>query len=120
MIFNEIHTYLLSTLNCSFSRGHMTSSQKQALIILIEKKGKDKRLLKNWRPISLINVDANIASKALALRIRKVLVSLISSDQRKSVSYLSNIRVGFCFHVKTRYTACVINFSNIVMASYVS
>ena len=79
--FNEIHTYLLSTLNCSFSRGHMTSSHKQALIILIEKKGKDKRLLKNWRPISLINVDAKIALKALALRIRKVLVSLISSDQ---------------------------------------
>ena len=79
--FNEIHTYLLSILNCSFSHGHMTSSQKQALIILIEKKGKDKRLLKNWRPISLINVDAKIASKALALRIRKVLVSLISSDQ---------------------------------------
>ena len=59
----------------------MTSSQKQALIILIKKKGKDKRLFKNWRPISLINVDAKIASKASALRIRKVLVSLISSDQ---------------------------------------
>ena len=79
--FNEIYTNLLKTLNCSFSCGHMTSSQRQAMITLIEKKGRDKRLLKNWRPISLINVDAKIASKALTLRIRKVLSGLISSDQ---------------------------------------
>ena len=41
---NEIHTYLLNTMNCSFSCGCMTSSQRQALITLIEKKGRDKRL----------------------------------------------------------------------------
>ena len=51
------------------------------MITLIEKKGKDKRFLKNWRPISLINVDAKIASKCLAFRIRNVLSSLIHSDQ---------------------------------------
>ena len=51
------------------------------MITLIEKKGKDKRYLKNWRPISLINVDAKIASKALAFRIRKVITNLIHSDQ---------------------------------------
>ena len=50
------------------------------MITLIEKKGRDKRLLKNWRPISLINVDAKIASKALDLRIRKVLGSLVNND----------------------------------------
>ena len=33
------------------------------MITLTEKKGRDKRLLKNWRLISLINVDAKIAKK---------------------------------------------------------
>ena len=47
---------------------------------LIEKKGKNKMFLKNWRPISLIYVDAKVASKSLALRVRKVLNSLIHSD----------------------------------------
>ena len=65
--FNKIHTYLLNTLNCSFSCGHMTSSQRQAMITLTEEKGRDKRLLKNWRPISLISVDVKIESKASAL-----------------------------------------------------
>ena len=38
-------------------------------------------LIKNWRLISLINVDIEIASKALAFRVRKVLPSLIYYDQ---------------------------------------
>ena len=33
---------------------------------LSEKKNKDKRFLKYWRPITLINVDVKIASKAIA------------------------------------------------------
>ena len=70
------------------------------MITLIEKKGKDKRFLKNWRPTSLINVDTKIASKCLALRIRNVLSSLIHSDQtayvkgrciRESVQLINDI-----------------------------
>ena len=38
----------------------MSLSQKQAVITLIEKKGNDRSLLENWRPISLVNVDAKI------------------------------------------------------------
>ena len=43
----------------------MSCSQKQAVITLIEKKGKDRSFLENWRPISLVNVDAKIMSKAI-------------------------------------------------------
>ena len=61
--------------------GELSSSQKQAVITLIQKKDGDIMLIKNWRPISLINVDIKIASKALAFRVRKVLTSLIYCDQ---------------------------------------
>ena len=37
-----------------------------ATIKSIEKKGKDNMYVKNWRPISLLNVDVKKASKALA------------------------------------------------------
>ena len=55
----------------------LINKQKQAVITLIEKKGKDKRLVKNWRPISLTNTDAKLASKTLAKRLEKVLPEVI-------------------------------------------
>ena len=79
--FEEINQFLIEALNESFNIGQLSTSQRQAVIILIEKKDKDKRMIKNWRPISLINVDAKIASEVLALRMQKVLASIINYDQ---------------------------------------
>ena len=45
------------------------------------KKGRDIRLVKNWRPISLINVDTKIASKSLAMRAKNVIPYLVNCDQ---------------------------------------
>ena len=43
----------------------MSCSQKRAVITLIEKKGKDRTFIENWRSISLVNVDAKIMSKVI-------------------------------------------------------
>ena len=67
--------------NECFEKGDMSSSQKQAVITLIEKKGKDRSFLENWRPISLVNVDAKIISKVLATRIKNVLPDIIHHNQ---------------------------------------
>ena len=72
---------LVDSLNSSFEKGELANSQKQGIIKLIEKKNKDKRYVANWRPISLLNVDVKIASKAITLRLEKVLSDLISADQ---------------------------------------
>ena len=56
-------------------------SQKQAVISLIEKKGKDRSFLEHWRPISLLNVDTKIMTKVLAARIKEVLPSIIHHNQ---------------------------------------
>ena len=60
---------LVECLNFAHRHGELYTSQKQAMITLIEKKDKDKSLLQNWRPISLINMDVKIASKAMAMRL---------------------------------------------------
>ena len=41
----------LSWVSQSFDQGELYASQTQAIIKLIEKKEKDKRLIQNWRPI---------------------------------------------------------------------
>ena len=68
---------LVDSLNFSHEHGQLTCSQKQAMINLLEKKGKDKRHIDNWRPISLINVDVKIASKALAKRLESILPEIV-------------------------------------------
>ena len=54
------------SVNCAnecFENMEMSNSQKQAVISLIGKKGQDRTLLENWRPISLVNVDAKFMSE---------------------------------------------------------
>ena len=64
----------------------LVTSQRQAVIKLLEKEDKDKRLISNWRPISLLNVDYKIISKIFASRLKKVLPNLISSQQTAYVA----------------------------------
>ena len=59
----------------------LSIGQKQAIISLIPKSGKDLTNIKNWRPISLLNTDYKILTKILANRIKKYLPKLISTDQ---------------------------------------
>ena len=77
--------HLVACFNYAHEHGELSNSQKQAVITLLEKKGKDKRLIKNWRPISLINVDTKIASKALAKRLESILPNLIHHNQNAYV-----------------------------------
>ena len=66
--FGELGLLLLKTFNHSFVKGELSSSQKQAVITLIQKKDRDIKLIKNWRPISLINIVIKIASKAFPFK----------------------------------------------------
>ena len=67
--------------NYAFHKGSLSISQKRGIISLIPKKNKDKTILDNLRPISLLNVDHKILTKVLAKRLEKVLPKLINADQ---------------------------------------
>ena len=60
--------------------GVLSDSQRKGAIRLVFKK-EDRSDLKFYRPISLLNVDVEIITKTLALRLGKILPSVISEDQ---------------------------------------
>ena len=61
--------------------------QRQAIIKLTEKKDRDKRYIKKWRPVSLLNVDTKTFSKAISKKLKTVLPTLISSQQTAYVKH---------------------------------
>ena len=71
---------LVEVLNYCYEHGQLSDSQKQGIIRLLYKK-EDPLLLKNWRPISLLNTDYKICTKVLANRLKKVLSVILSEDQ---------------------------------------
>ena len=81
VFWEDLKIPLISRFKSAFDKGKLRNSQKQAVIKLIEKKDKDKRLIQNWRPISLLNVDLKSLSEDLADCIKKCLPFLISSNQ---------------------------------------
>lgn len=62
----ELKSDMTSSFNYAFQKGTLSISQRRGIISLIPKKDRDKTLLENLRPISLLNVDCKILTKAIA------------------------------------------------------
>lgn len=72
---------LLDSLEHALEAGELSTEQKRGIITLIPKKGLDRRKVQNWRPITLLNTDNKILTKAMSLRLQPVLKEIIHADQ---------------------------------------
>ena len=72
---------LLACLNEAYEKQELTTSQRRGIITLLPKEDGSLLDLHNWRPITLLNVDSKIATKAIAKRLETVLPKLIHPDQ---------------------------------------
>ena len=77
----ELKSDMTSSFNYAFQNGTLSISQRGGIISLIPKKDKDRTLLENLRPISLLSVDYKILTKAIAKRLEKILPKIINHDQ---------------------------------------
>lgn len=59
----------------------MSITQRQGIITCIPKGDKPRQYLKNWRPITLLNVTYKLASACIANRLKQVLDTIISKTQ---------------------------------------
>ena len=79
--WKDIGQFIVRSLNEGFKNGKMSITQREGIITCIPKGDKPREFLKNWRPISLLNVIYKIGSSCIANRIKGVLPKLIHEDQ---------------------------------------
>lgn len=81
VFWKKLGPFVLRSLNEGFRNGELSVSQKEGIIICIPKPDKSKDKIKNWRPISLLNIVYKIGSSSIANRIKPLLNKLIHENQ---------------------------------------
>lgn len=99
--WNDLKYSLVRSFKNSYKDNILSDSQKLGIITCLPKPGKQKEYMKNWRPITLLNVDYKIISGVIANRMKKYLNNIISDCQK---GFVAGRYIGEC----TRLTSDII------------
>ena len=81
VFWKKLGVFVIRAINESFRKGEMSTVQREGIITCIPKGDKPREYVKNWRPISLLNVIYKIGSSCIANRIKCILPKIINEDQ---------------------------------------
>ena len=73
----NLKVFIQRAINESYRIGKLSATQRQGIITCLPKGDKPREFLKNWRPITLLNVTYQIASGCIAERLKTVVSKLI-------------------------------------------
>lgn len=79
--WNDLKYFIISAINDIFIQKQLPISQRLGIISCLPKGDKPRQFLKNWRPITLLNVFYKLVSGCISYRIKSTLDTLISNTQ---------------------------------------
>ena len=79
--WKDLKLFVVKAINCIFYNKELPISQRLGIISCLPKGDKPRQYLKNWRPITLLNVLYKIISGCLSQRIKDTLDHIISETQ---------------------------------------
>lgn len=81
--WKQLGNFVVRSINLGYINGQLSITQRQGIITCIPKGDKQRHFIKNWRPISLLDVPVvyKIASGTIAHRFKTVLDKIIDQDQ---------------------------------------
>lgn len=80
--WSDLSQFIEKSFQYSFKKGMLSNVQSQGIISILPKGNKPREFLKNWRPISLLNVSYKLLSTVLANRLKPLLNTLIHENQK--------------------------------------
>lgn len=83
---NEISKILKEVYDEIFKKKELDQRMSMGLMKLIYKRKGDKKSLKNYRPITMLNADLKILAKILSSRLKNVLPKIIETNQAYGVT----------------------------------
>lgn len=83
--------FVVRALNTSFKKGKLSSVQREGIITCIPKGDRSRVYIRNWRPITLLNVIYKIGSSCIANCLKQVLPRIINEDQ---TAFIRNRYIG--------------------------
>ena len=102
LFWPQLEHYFRDYVNESHKTGSLTKNILSGVITCLPKSGKARNLIKNWRPISLLNTSYKIISTCITNRLRPLLKSIISPEQK---GFLEDRSINDC----TRLMCDIIN-----------
>ena len=78
--------FLVEAANHSWRTGSLPDSLSRGIITLLPKGEKDRSILGNWRPLTMLSTEYKLISACIANRIGKIMPKLVDEDQNGFIS----------------------------------
>ena len=71
VFYSKLQYFIMNSINSCFKKGILSPTLRQGILVCLPKGNKNRKYIKNWKPISLLPVTYKLASGVIASRLKE-------------------------------------------------